>query len=159
MGRYIDEILQPGEKVLYSTNAHWMFYLPAIAAWIVAAVLFFLSRSTTTQGLVMLCQVASGLVALAALYWTAKAWFHRWTTETDVTNFRIVHKTGFIQRRTFEMSLDKVESVDVNQSILGRIMNYGDVTIMGVGEGRETIRTIAAPLAFRNSITARPVGA
>jgi uncharacterized membrane protein YdbT with pleckstrin-like domain len=159
MGRYIDEILQPGERVLYSTNAHWMFYLPAIAAWIVAAVLFFLSRSTTTQGLVMLCQVASGLVALAALYWTAKAWFHRWTTETDVTNFRIVHKTGFIQRRTFEMSLDKVESVDVNQSILGRIMNYGDVTIMGVGEGRETIRTIAAPLAFRNSITARPVGA
>ena len=37
MGRYIDEILQPGEKVLYSTNAHWMFYLPAMAAWAVAA--------------------------------------------------------------------------------------------------------------------------
>ncbi len=36
MGRYIDDILQPGEKVLYSTNAHWIFYLPAIAAWIVA---------------------------------------------------------------------------------------------------------------------------
>jgi len=51
-------------------------------------------------------------------YWTVKAWFHRWTTETDVTNLRIVHKTGFIKRRTFEMSLDKVESVDVNQSIL-----------------------------------------
>jgi len=155
MGRYIDDILQPGEKVLYSTNAHWMFYLPAIAAWIVAAVLFLLSRSTTTEGLVLLCLVASGLVALAALYWTVKAWFHRWTTETDVTNFRIVHKTGFIKRRTFEMSLDKVESVDVNQSILGRIMNYGDVTIMGVGEGRETIATIASPLAFRNAITAR----
>ncbi len=31
MGRYIDDILQPGEKVLYSTNAHWMFFLPAIA--------------------------------------------------------------------------------------------------------------------------------
>ena len=39
MGRYIDEILQPGEKVLYSTNAHWIFYLPAIAAWIVALAL------------------------------------------------------------------------------------------------------------------------
>ena len=35
MGRYIDEILQPGERVLYSTNEHWMFFLPAIAAWIV----------------------------------------------------------------------------------------------------------------------------
>ena len=155
MGRYIDHILQPGEKVLYSTNAHWVFYLPAIAAWIAALVLLILSRSTTTEGLVLLCLSASAVVALAALYWTAKAWFHRWTTETDVTNLRIVHKTGFIKRRTFEMALDKVESVDVNQSILGRILNYGDVTILGVGEGKETISTIASPLDFRNHITAR----
>jgi uncharacterized membrane protein YdbT with pleckstrin-like domain len=68
---------------------------------------------------------------------------------------RVVHKSGFIKRRTFEMALDKVESVDVNQSIFGRLLNYGDVTINGVGEGRETIATIASPLAFRNSITTR----
>ncbi|MGB8402415.1 PH domain-containing protein [Bradyrhizobium sp.] len=153
MGRYIDEILQPGEKVLYSTNAHWIFYLPAIAAWILALILLVLSRSTTTDSLILLCLASSAVVAIAALYWTARAWFHRWTTETDVTNLRVVHKTGFIKRRTFEMSLDKVESVDVNQSILGRILNYGDVTIMGVGEGKETIETIASPLSFRNSIT------
>ena len=155
MGRYIDEILQPGEKVLYSTNAHWIFYLPAIAAWIVALVLLILSRATITESIILLCLAASAVVALAALYWTVKAWFHRWTTETDVTNLRVVHKTGFIKRRTFEMSLDKVESVDVDQSILGRLLNYGNVTVRGVGEGAETIRTIAAPLDFRNHITAR----
>jgi uncharacterized membrane protein YdbT with pleckstrin-like domain len=155
MGRYIDEILQPGEKVLYSTNAHWMFYLPAIAAWILALVLLILSRTTITEGIVLLCLSASAIVAIVALYWTVKAWFHRWTTETDVTNLRVVHKTGFIKRRTFEMALDKVESVDVNQSILGRLLDFGDVTILGVGEGRETISAIASPLAFRNSITAR----
>jgi uncharacterized membrane protein YdbT with pleckstrin-like domain len=155
MGRYIDEILQPGEKVLYSTNAHWMFYLPAIAAWILALVLLVLSRTTVTEGIILLCLSASAIVAIVALYWTVKAWFHRWTTETDVTNLRVVHKTGFIKRRTFEMSLDKVESVDVNQSILGRLLDYGDVTILGVGEGKQTISTIASPLAFRNSITAR----
>jgi uncharacterized membrane protein YdbT with pleckstrin-like domain len=155
MGRYIDDILQPGEKVLYSTNAHWVFYLPAIAAWILAIFLFLLSRQTTTDGLVLLCLSASAVVAIVALYWTVKAWFHRWTTETDVTNLRVVHKTGFIKRRTFEISLDKVESVDVNQSILGRILNYGDVTVLGVGEGKETMSTIASPLEFRNHITAR----
>jgi len=158
MGRYIDEILQPGEKVLYSTNAHWMFYLPALAAWTVAIVFLVLSRMVTVDALMLVCLAVAAIAALAALFLTAKAWFHRWTTETDVTNMRVVHKTGFIQRRTFEMSLDKVESVDVNQSILGRIMNYGDVTIMGVGEGKETISTIASPLAFRNAITTRPVG-
>jgi uncharacterized membrane protein YdbT with pleckstrin-like domain len=155
MWRYIDDILQPGEKVLYSTNAHWIFYVPAIAAWIAALLLFLLSRQTTTQSIVLLCLAASAVVALVALYWTLRAWFHRWTTETDVTNMRVVHKTGFIKRRTFEMSHDKVESVDVNQSILGRILNYGDVTVRGVGEGAETIDTIASPLEFRNHITAR----
>ena len=155
MGRYVDEILQPGEKVLYSTNAHWMFYLPSIPAWLVAVVLFILARATTIEGVILLCLTASAVVALVGLYWTARAWFHRWTTETDVTNMRVVHKSGFIKRRTFEMALDKIESVDVNQSILGRILSYGDVTIMGVGEGRKTISTIASPLQFRNNITAR----
>src|SRR5690242_17184235 len=158
MGRYIDQILQPGEKVLYSTNAHWIFYLPAIAAWLVALVLLVVSRETTAQGMTLLSLGAAILVALAALYLTVKAWFHRWTTETDVTNLRIVHKTGFIKRHTFEIALDKVESVDVDQSIMGRLLDYGDVTILGVGEGRETITTIASPLAFRNAITARSKG-
>ena len=155
MGRYIDDILQPGEKVLYSTNAHWIFYLPAIGAWVLAAILLVMSRMVVAEGIVLLCLALAVIVAIAALYWMGEAWFHRWTTETDVTNMRVVHKTGFIKRRTFEMSLDKVESVDVNQSILGRLLNYGNVTVRGVGEGAETITTIASPLEFRNHITAR----
>jgi uncharacterized membrane protein YdbT with pleckstrin-like domain len=155
MGRYIDEILQPGEKVLYSTNAHWVFYLPAILAWLVAAVLLVLSRMTLTDYVIWLCLVGAAVVAIVALYWTVKAWFHRLTTETDVTNRRVVHKTGFITRKTFEMALDKIESVDVDQSITGRLLDFGDVTILGVGEGKQRIQTIASPLAFRNAITAR----
>ncbi|MGY3236537.1 hypothetical protein ACVMAJ_003427 [Bradyrhizobium sp. USDA 4448] len=155
MARYIDEILQPGERVLYSTNAHWIFYFPAILAWIVALGFLVASRMTTIDWIVLVCLTAAGVAALAALFWTLKGWFHRFTTETDVTNLRVVHKTGFIKRRTFEMALDKVESVDVDQTILGRILNYGDVTIRGVGEGIETIKTIASPLAFRSSITTR----
>ena len=157
MGRYIDEILQPGEKVLYSTNAHWIFYFPAIVAWIVTLALLIASVTIATivPSLVLGCWAAAAIAAIAALYWTIKGWFHRLTTETDVTDRRVVHKTGFIKRRTFEIALDKIESVDVEQTILGRIFNYGDVTIMGVGEGRQTISTIASPLAFRSAITAR----
>src|SRR5205085_11727986 len=156
MGRYIDDILQPGEKVLYSTNAHWIFFGPAILLWILAAVFFVLSGMVPTGSpLIVVCWALAAIIAVVALYRTVTAWFHRWTTETDVTNLRVVHKTGFISRKTFEMSLDKVESVDVTQSIMGRIFDFGDVTIMGVGEGKETITTISSPLAFRNSITAR----
>ena len=155
MGRYIDDILQPGERVLYSTNAHWIFFLPAIIGWIIAGAFLVLSGMVPAGPPALICLSLAAISAVAALYKTVTAWFHRWTTETDVTNFRVVHKTGFIKRRTFEMSLDKVESVDVNQSILGRIFNYGDVTVRGVGEGAETIDTIASPLEFRNHITAR----
>jgi uncharacterized membrane protein YdbT with pleckstrin-like domain len=155
MGRYIDDIVQPGEKVLYSTNAHWIFYWPSIVAWIVAVLLLIASRTVVDGTLTLACLALAAIVGIFALYKMVTAWFHRWTTETDVTNLRVVHKTGFIKRRTFEMSLDKVESVDVNQSILGRLLNYGDVTVRGVGEGAETIRTIASPLDFRNHITAR----
>jgi uncharacterized membrane protein YdbT with pleckstrin-like domain len=155
MGRYIDDILQPGEKVLYSTNAHWIFYLPAIGVGIVAIVFLVVSRVFVDGSLTLVCLALAAIAALLALYQMLTAWFHRWTTETDVTNLRVVHKTGFIKRRTFEMSLDKVESVDVYQSILGRVLNYGDVKVRGVGEGAETIKTIASPLDFRNHITAR----
>lgn len=158
MGRYIDDILQPGEKVLYSTNAHWIYFLPAIALWAVAIVLFVGSGMIPAGPMVLVGWSLAAIAAIAAAYKTVTAWFHRWTTETDVTNFRVVHKTGFVQRQTFEMSVDKVESVDVNQSILGRILNYGDVTVLGVGEGGKTLDTIASPLAFRNAITARPAG-
>ena len=156
MGRYIDENLQPGEKVLYSTNAHWVFFLPAIGLWILAGVFFALSGMVPAGSpLIVACWALAAIVAAVALYKTVTAWFHRWTTETDVTNLRVVHKSGFINRKTFEMSLDKIESVDVDQSIPGRIFGYGDVTITGVGKSEERLDTVTSPLAFRNAITAR----
>ncbi|MET0879206.1 MAG: PH domain-containing protein [Tardiphaga sp.] len=155
MGRYIDDILQPGEKVLYSSNLHWVVYTPAILAWIVSCTLLVLSRTTLNENLILLYLASAAVVALAALYWTLSAWFRRWITETDVTNLRVVHKTGFITRKTFEISIDKVASVEVNQSIMGRILNYGDVTIENMGDDNQVIKMIASPLAFRSNITAR----
>ncbi len=155
MGRYIDDILQPGEKVLYSSNLHWVVYWKPILAWIVACALLVLSWATLNENLILFCLAGAAVAALAALYWSVIAWFRRWTTETDVTNLRVVHKTGFITRKTFEISVDKVASVEVNQSIMGRILNYGDVTIENMGDDKQIIKMIASPLAFRSNITAR----
>ena len=147
MGRYIDDILQPGEKVLYSTTIHGIVYLPGILCWM------FAGAGVVGAGIMPPLLIVSGVLAVIGLVLIVRAWFQRWTTETDVTNMRVVHKEGFIQRRTFEMSLEKVESVDVDQSIAGRIFDWGDVTIRGVGEGRERIKFIGSPIQFRNHIT------
>jgi len=155
MGRYIDEILQPDEKVLFTTTVHWVVYLPAILAWVAAIFFFALMRGAMTDGANLLWLALAGVSALGAAYLTFRAWFRRWTSETDVTNLRVVHKQGFIRRDTFEMSLDRIESVDVSQSIAGRLLGYGDVTVVGVGETDKKIPMIASPIPFRNHITAR----
>ncbi len=155
MGRYIDDILQPGEKVLYSASAHWTVYWQAILCWLVALAGLIGSRMSVNEGAMLTGLGVAAIMGAIAIFYTAKAWFHRWTTETDVTNMRVVHKTGFIQRSIFEMSIDKVESVDVKQSVLGRLLGYGEVKIQGVGDGERTIRDLSSPIEFRNNITAR----
>jgi uncharacterized membrane protein YdbT with pleckstrin-like domain len=150
--RYIDEILQPGEKLAYSGRLHWIVYLPALIVLLLALVA--LSRvGDTSAGWLWLSITA--LLAAAGGVMLFRAWFHRWTTEIDVTDRRVVYKHGFIRRHTVEMNMDKVESVDVDQSILGRLFGYGDITIRGTGETWETLHMIGRPLEFRNHVTAR----
>lgn len=151
MGRYIDGIVQPGEKVLYSTTIHGIIYLPGLLCLVAAGACLVGSGG----GVILPLLAASVILVLAGGFLLFRAWFQRWTTETDVTSLRVVHKEGFIKRSTFEISLDKIESVDVNQSIAGRVFGWGDVTVNGVGEGTKTIKMIGAPIEFRNHITAR----
>jgi hypothetical protein len=149
MGRYVNSILQPGERVLYSTTIHGIIYLPG-GLCLAAAVACFTASAVFPPLL-----IGVGVLGIIGVVLVFRAWFRRWTTEADVTTMRVIYKEGFISRQTFEMSLDKVESVDVTQSILGRIFDWGDVEVFGVGEGRKKIKMIAAPLEFRNHITTR----
>lgn len=148
--RYIDHILQPGETVAYTTTLHWIAYMPALGLWLLAAM------ALTTGGAAGPISLMVALVCAAVgLVLGCRAWLRRWTTEIDVTDRRIVYKRGFIRRHTVEMNMDKVESVDVDQSILGRMLNYGDITIRGTGVGIEPLHQIGGPLEFRNRVTAR----
>ena len=75
----------------------------------------------------------------------------RWSSEFVITNRRIIIKTGLIARNTFEMNLSKIESVNVDQSFMGRILGYGSMTIIGTGGTREAFRNIRKPLEFRKA--------
>jgi len=155
MGRYVDEILQPGEKLLYSTTVHWIIYLPGLFSLIVAIAALVVYRGVDS-GFAKIALL--GLAVFAGLYGAIsllRAWFKRWTTEFDVTDRRVISKTGFIERRTIEMNMDKIESVDVNQTLLGRVFDYGEVLVNGVGESWDPIFQVGSPLKFRNHITAR----
>ena len=77
------------------------------------------------------------------------------TTEFAVTDHRVIYKRGFLRRHTVEMNMDKVETVDVDQSVLGRLLGFGTIHVHGTGQGIENLSRVAAPLRLRNAITAR----
>mgnify|MGYP001553666968 FL=1 len=73
----------------------------------------------------------------------------RWTDEFVITNKRVIIKTGLFSRYTFEMNLNKIESVNVDQSIFGRMLGYGTITIIGTGGTKESFLNIADAVEFR----------
>ena len=97
----------------------------------------------------------SDSVARVSIGIAIAAWFNQWITEIAVTNKRVIYKRGFIRIYTAEMNMDKIESVIVTQSILGRILDYGSIHVRGTGEGMEHLHGIRAPLALRNCITSK----
>ncbi len=151
---YVTTVLQPGETVRYATTIHWIIYLPGVLLLLLAGVAYWMAFQPVTGGADWIwLWIADFILACAAVALFA-AWFRRWTTEIAVTDRRIIFKRGFIRRHTIEMHLDKVESVDVDQSVLGRIFNYGDILIRGVGVGIEPLKNISSPIQFRNHVTA-----
>jgi membrane protein YdbS with pleckstrin-like domain len=142
---YLKHVLQPGETVRYQGSVHWIVYWPAIIFAILGAV----AAAFGPAGWV----VAAVLFAIALIF-AGHAWFKRWTTEIAVTDRRVIWSRGFISRKSVEVHMDKIESVDVDQSVLGRLLDYGTVTINGTGTTMETLPLVERPFAFRNAVTA-----
>ena len=155
--RYVRRVLQPGETVVYDTKLHWVIYIRAILLFVVCVILVAASVATSdNQNLSLALEIAAAIFALLALSAALRAFVRRATTELAVTDHRVIYKTGLLARHTIEMNRDKVESVDVDQTLLGRIFGYGTIIVRGTGGSLEPIRTIGDPLTFRSNITAGP---
>lgn len=133
---YIDESLIEGERLLHRARLSW---------WSQIGLLIL--------GLLLLA-VGVGLIFIV---W---AWINMRSTEIAITNRRIIAKFGFIRRSTVEINLEKVEALRVEQSFMGRMLNYGTIFISGAGTSVAPMKDIADPLVFRRSFmeaTNRPL--
>jgi uncharacterized membrane protein YdbT with pleckstrin-like domain len=147
---YVERVLQPGEQVRHISSIHWIVYWPGVAVALLAVAAYWFGE---TRRLPRAWQYTAYALALVAVVLLVKEWLQWWVTEIAVTNRRVIYKRGLIRLQTNEMNMDKVESVQVNQSILGRMFDFGTVRILGTGEGFEALQTIAGPIKLRNSIT------
>jgi uncharacterized membrane protein YdbT with pleckstrin-like domain len=125
MASYVDSVLISGETVLHRGR---------VSLWTHGWKILF--------GILLLPVV----VGLGLLIW---AFVIYRTTEIAITNKRIIAKSGFVSRSTTEINLPKVESLQVDQSVRGRLFNYGTIIIAGAGTPNLQIHGIADPLSFR----------
>ena len=95
---------------------------------------------------------ASMLLLLMVVYFGLTAWVRFISTEYGVTNKRVVMKSGLIQRDAFDTFLTRVEGIKVQQSILGRILNYGTLVVVGTGGTQDAFYSVPSPLHFRRVI-------
>lgn len=126
MASYVDSVIGTGETVKYNAK---------ISIWSMTPLFI--------VGLLLLPAFGIGLIFFII------AFLRFVTTELAVTNKKIIAKFGFIQRDTIELLLQKAESIQVKQSILGRILNYGTIIVSGAGNPQAPIPGIANPLEFR----------
>ena len=143
---YVDDHLLPGERVVYRAHVHKLSFLGPIALAIILAIGGFVSLANADMPIISIALFGA---ALLPLLWTYILYT---SSEFAVTDKRVIIKIGFIQRRTVETMLSKVEGIEVNQGIVGRMLDYGTIVISGTGGTKETFRNIAAPLEFRRQV-------
>lgn len=138
---YIDKNLLPDEAVIEKAYVHWFVYVTGTLFFFLSFLFF--DQETAPVGVIMF---STGIVLIAS------AFLFRFSTELAVTNKRVIAKTGLISRKTIELNLSKVESLNVDQSILGRIFNYGQITVNGTGGIKTPFKYISKPLNFRRAV-------
>ena len=140
---YVERHLLPDERVLYKTRLHWILFVKPLALVIVGAILTaLLGRIPEPRG----------------LWWAFAHSIELMTSEFAVTTTRLILKVGLISRYTTELLLSKVESIGVGQGLLGRLLNFGDLTVTGTGGAREVFHRVRDPIGFRNHVQQASIG-
>jgi len=155
---YVEDTLGSGETMEYDVLFHWlwtfsaytMFVIMGAAALALYLVLGPMTSIEETEPMIRL--IPSLLLAVIGLVIFLYMMIKKWTTERVLTDTRFIQKTGWIVRHTEEIRIDRMEEVNLDQSIFGRILDYGDVQIAGVGTGEIKLKMIDSPIEFQKKL-------
>jgi len=146
---YVERHLLAGERVVYKTRLHWVLFVKPALVVLAGMILMVLLRQVQDPPWLWIFGAA---VVLIGLVWAFVHYVEVMTSEFAVTTSRLILKVGLISRYTTELLLAKVESIGVQQGLIGRVLNYGDLTVTGTGGAREIFRRVRDPIGFRNHV-------
>ena len=156
---YVRSNLVPGETVIYETRLHWIVMLGHLIVGCLLLVLpgaLLLYYAHNQNGIdskeLHLMEGGAAVLLISGIIVIVVGMVRRNATEMAVTNRRVVIKTGLASRKTIEMLLNKVESIEVSETTAGRMLGYGTVVVIGTGGTSEPFHTVAHPLQFRSQV-------
>jgi len=152
MAKYVERNLLDDEQVVYKGTLHWIVFIPGLFLILMGVLLTMAGYSIPDlfdSGWIVFAVLPVVFIYIKGSYVLFVALIKSITTELAITSTRIIVKTGLIRRNTTELLHSKVESLNVNQSITGRILGFGTVIINGTGGIKTPIRHVSKPLEFR----------
>jgi len=152
---YLERLLGPGEHGVHIARQHWLVLLREILVEMTLSIVILIMVITlfavTRNNLVFLGLIVL-LLPLFSMVWDILTWHNR---KYVITNRRVIHVSGVINKNITDSSLDKVNDVKMDQSFFGRLLGYGDVTILTASElGANTFKRIGNPIHFKTSMLA-----
>lgn len=154
---YIQESLATNERLIYATRPHWIVFAPGILTLVVAFLAwryiprYLLSAQPFWKGYYFHELLAAAIVVVAIIA-LLRAYIFFSTSEYGITNRRVIMKTGWIRRHSVEVFLQRIEGLSVNQTIPGRIFNYGTVLVVGTGGTSEFYPNVPSPVKFHRLV-------
>jgi len=152
---YVEGHLLTGEHVVYKTRLHWILFLRPALVVVAGIALALVLRPVQDPPWLWMIGAGLGVIGLA---WAFVHYVELMTSEFAVTSSRLILKVGLISRYTTELLLTKVETIGVQQGLIGRMLGYGDLTVTGTGGAREVFRRVRDPIGFRNHVQQASIG-
>lgn len=152
---YVERHLLEGERVVYKTRLHWILFLRPALVMVAGIALAVVLRPV--QDPPWIWMIGAAVVAIGVA-WGLVHYVELMTSEFAVTSSRLILKVGLISRYTTELLLTKVETIGVQQGLIGRMLGYGDLTVTGTGGAREVFRRVRDPIGFRNHVQQASLG-
>lgn len=155
---YIEASLVPGETIVYQTRLHWVVMLRHIVLGLVllaaggALLAYLLERPGLSITSEHVAEGGAAALLLCGIVAIIAGMVRRNATEMAVTTRRVVVKQGLVNRKTIEMLLNKIETIEVSEPMAGRMFGYGSITMVGTGGTSEPFHRISHPLQFRSEV-------
>ena len=155
---YIDASLVPGETVVYQTRLHWIVMLRHILLGLLlcavsgALLSYFLHHPRLSNTDKHMTEGGAAALLVCGILAIFAGAVRRNATEMAVTTRRVVVKQGLVGRKTIEMLLNRIETIEVSEPMAGRMLGYGSITMVGTGGTSEPFHKIAHPLQFRSEV-------